>query len=193
LAKDKMYTSDDSILPFPPGAVCVCVCECVCVCARGYIHAKTKYFLGAAASPSLCTLLSVLFALSSSLCHLSSVAPFLHLPSSGTRTHMHVCVPTWYASIHAAYIHAVYIREHVTITYMRTGAANNIVNTQVDRRTGAATVPGRDGQKGKCVAERDNVNASTVSVDRPVCMKLEPTPGAATRAEMVLKRQGFLR
>jgi hypothetical protein len=95
--------------------------------------------------------------------------------------------------IHAAYIHAVYIRGHVTITYMRTGAANNIVNTQVDRRTGAATVPGRDGQKGKCVAEWDNVNASTVSVDRPVCMKLEPTPGAATRAEMVLKRQGFLR
>jgi len=80
----------------------------------------------------------------------------------------------------------------VTITYMHTGAANNIVNTQVGG-TGAAAIPVRDGKMGKCVAEWDNVNASTVSVDRPVCMKLEPTPGAATRAEMVLKRQGFLR
>ena len=32
----------------------------------------------------------------------------------------------------------------------------------------------------------------TAADDRAVCIKLDPTPGAATRAKMVLKRQGFL-
>jgi hypothetical protein len=93
---------------------------------------------------------------------------------------------------------------------MHSGAANNIVTTRdtqgdrgtaVNTGTAPAPIPGCDAKKGTFVAKcdswdslnADSLNASTVAVDRPVCIKLEPTPGAARRAEMVLKRQGFLR
>ena len=103
----------------------------------------------------------------------------------------------------------------MTTTYMHSGAANNIVTTRdtqgdrgtaVNTGTAPAPIPGCDAKKGTFVAKcdswdsltadslnADSLNGSTVSVDRPVCIKLEPTPGAARRAEMVLKRQGFLR
>ena len=168
LADDKMYTSHDSILAFPQGAVCVCVYARVHTCDSEVLFWSCRFTLPQS----------------------HSLGPSFP-PSALAPAHKHVCMYPYMACAHTRSVHT---QAHAhTSTHMHTGAANNIVNTQVDSGKGAAALPGRDGKKGTFVAKWDNVNVSTVPVDRPVCMKLEATPGAATRAEMVLKRQGFLR
>jgi hypothetical protein len=84
-------------------------------------------------------------------------------------------------------------RRTITTDHTRTGAANNIVKTH-DASGGAL---GPESAAARSLRKEDkggaqDDKAGTAADDRAVCIKLDPTPGAATRAKMVLKRQGFL-